>query len=343
MSEDSEKTEQTCVINSKSRKSCQACRFQGCLRAGMQPKWIMTDSEVKVRRERRLIMKQVRMEKKIPRHHVVSPKKDLAVGFSNDDLTMLEDLTNKTLSYAFYHLAKFYAKHVIVHDDVLTALNTGSSLGFNSLRMLDKFIENVCIGVYNNMEDTKQLPLDDSREIIVLNSPLVVSVVHSIFTSPADSKALRTRFLRRVNEELKDKDVMAVGEKIKQLKARDGSKSLKYEQFYASPWSPDGTKEERHAFLSHKMLSWMPRKTPTSSFDEIAFTLLLHIILFSAEFLFLQNRQALEQVQLKYMHFLYQYLKVHYPKDGLAKFVDGMLLISYAREAMEIRLKRLPI
>lgn len=52
-------SETLCPINSKSRKSCQFCRFQGCLRAGMQPKWIMSDSEVKVRRQRKYILQKV--------------------------------------------------------------------------------------------------------------------------------------------------------------------------------------------------------------------------------------------------------------------------------------------
>jgi hypothetical protein len=150
----------------------------------------------------------------------------------------------------------------------------------------------------------------------------------------------------------------------------EADNALTYSQLYCTPWASNEQRERRHEALSKRLQSWTPRiqsGTCDASRDENAFVLLCHVFLFSTEFLVLQRPAEAEAVQLGYMHrydrhmqycsrahrksrlwwFLfcrmYRYLRFRYPERALSKFVDGMLLVSYAREAQEIRRKRLPV
>ncbi len=50
-----------CRIDSQSWRSCRYCRFQKCLSAGMNPKWVLNDSEKRRRAERLEVIKKERV------------------------------------------------------------------------------------------------------------------------------------------------------------------------------------------------------------------------------------------------------------------------------------------
>lgn len=98
-------------------------------------------------------------------------------------------MTDQTIDYTLYHLAKYYAKHTREHQDNLAAIYLGGNLSFSTLRMMDKFVHNVCVGLLmHHIGETKNLPLDDARKLIVCNFPLVISFVHAIHVKPLDSR-----------------------------------------------------------------------------------------------------------------------------------------------------------
>jgi hypothetical protein len=101
-----------CLINSKNRKSCQHCRFTACLRAGMQPKWIMTDSEARVRRERRVVKHRANRREEEERHGNWDPREAAGMGevFTAEELAEVQELTRRTLEQAHRQQAKFYAR-----------------------------------------------------------------------------------------------------------------------------------------------------------------------------------------------------------------------------------------
>ena len=67
-----------CVINSKTRKSCQFCRFKKCLETGMKIAWVLPDG---IRRNRKLVQASVSSRAMMP-----------TLKMTNDDAAMIGQL-----------------------------------------------------------------------------------------------------------------------------------------------------------------------------------------------------------------------------------------------------------
>jgi len=95
----------------------------------------------------------------------------------------------------------------------------------------------------------------------------------------------------------------------------------------------------RYRELCYKVRDW-PRDNPNSLFDEFQMMLMGLVMLFSTDFIELDNPRKVSAVQAKYGNMLYRYLKSKYQGRGttaLAKFCGGMFVSSMSREMREIK------
>ena len=272
----------------------------------MQPNWILTEDEVKLRKEKRKKIKVVEV-------HI-----------------NLESLADQTLAEVMLSLARFYDKHPKLYQEVAMAKEQGLNLSFHSLKLLDKFVHNTFAAVLLETSGRKDLSPDDQRQLIVCNSPLINSFVHSLFYKANEVQLIQAKY----NEVVSHNDDL-------RHRAYKGPRGIDYHQLYSSPWSPSIEVEVRHENLTRKMSDWCPRID--SELDLLPTVLMLYILLFSTEFLDLQHPEQVAKSQLHFIHLLQSYVKRVYPQNAGKKMVDGMLLISWAREAQEIRRKRLPV
>ena len=114
-------------------------------------------------------------------------------------------------------------------------------------------------------------------------------------------------------------------------------------QVFTSPWAPHITLEERDEELTKKISKW-PLDKSGGGPDGLMMCYLSNILLFSTDFLPLENPQRVALVQTQYLKMLHRYLKSKYDQDHANnRFGNGIMIASLARESHEIRRKRLPV
>ena len=114
-------------------------------------------------------------------------------------------------------------------------------------------------------------------------------------------------------------------------------------QVFTSPWAPHITLEERDEELTKKISKW-PLDDTGGGPDGLMMFYLSNILLFSTDFLPLENPQRVALVQTQYLKMLHRYLKSKYDQNHANnRLGNGIMIASFARESHEIRQKRLPI
>ncbi len=139
------KKEGSCSINSRSWKSCQACRFQKCLQAGMKAGWVLTESERKARAKQRSDTRRKRLEQQqrtasTSATAVVSSSSSLSTQlsslavrvpediFTEDDRAHIWRLIDSTYDFLNIEMCKFYTRNLAAYDEILASLYRGTQV-----------------------------------------------------------------------------------------------------------------------------------------------------------------------------------------------------------------------
>lgn len=325
-----------CTINSKSRKSCQYCRYQLCKKAGMKPKWILSEAEINKRKS------NGKQKDAIVVHAF---KSDLALQdkFGPDEMRNIQDRVNKVKEYTQNQWVRYYAKHKDYYINSLRSTYHDDPMNLESLKKLEKFVHNICLGYYIDLVDGKPVSLDDARDLITGNTVLISTIAQSLYHNPQDVLHMKTQIFNMMEKNESEDGVYLLEQK--RIISQNNTlipKGTHYSQVFVSPWAPSKALEDLHFKLTLKISQWMPRTHQKHPKDDVAFYLLLIIALFSSDFIELHKPKEVEDVQKQYLIMMYRYLKFQYGRRGLALFADGLLMISYARQAFEIRMQHLP-
>ena len=121
--------------------------------------------------------------------------------------------------------------------------------------------------------------------------------------------------------------------------------ALQYKQIYSSPWAPNIELERRHEELTQKICQWPVKNTGENvKVDNVMVTCLGQCLMFNTDFITLKDPKRVNKVQMRYIKLLQRYLKsrhdISYANTHLH---NGLMIGSFAREAMEICQKRLPV
>ena len=117
----------TCEIRLKTRKSCQYCRYQRCLDAGMKASWVITDEERKQK-----LSKMTNNNNPSPSSSSPSDDADEALEYkpslSEADFKLMDDLVEKSLFFKRskvddldIHLARQIVRLVHLDNESLNA------------------------------------------------------------------------------------------------------------------------------------------------------------------------------------------------------------------------------
>lgn len=246
------------------------------------------------------------------------------------------------LKFVFSNLVKFYIRQPEIYGEINSVVNGKSrNLSFYSLKMLDKFTETICSGILMTIlaDEIKNIRIDDVREIICYNTQLVISFLHSVFISPKDAKWFRKKILNQMSKMAKTDDNVKDILNQTEISKING---LNYDSMYSSPWTPERSTEIQHKRLTLKMHHWIPMQSDV--IDQTAFVLMILILIFNADFLHLNDRNSVEKIQLTMMNRLRRHLDLTYPRTkALVLMAESVQVVSLAREAFQIRMKRLPV
>ena len=119
---------------------------------------------------------------------------------------------------------------------------------------------------------------------------------------------------------------------------------ITYSQLYVSPWQASFEDEVRHKELIYKMKKWVKPKRESIP-DKVLAALGKCVLAFNTDFIDLQKRDFVEGLQMRCLGLLRNYLKMKYNgrPEASARFAEGLRMISYAREVVEIQKRRLPL
>ena len=220
---------------------------------------------------------------------------------------------------------------------------------------------------YRGMGDMMNLSGRDQNLLVSKNYPLILEFVYSIFIEAApDTEKFLNKFVQKLQElpiqqawAERTREVRMLEDKFNQVSLSNSLKvkPVTYEQLHPDDWIRDKGAQRRYRELCFKVRDW-PRdyddsgggnnssgKRDDGTVDEVQSMLMGLIMLFSTDFLELDDPRRASSVQTKYGTMLYRYLKTKYRVVGgdggagaaLAKFCQGMFVSSMSREMREIK------
>lgn len=326
-----------CVVNKSTRRRCQFCRFHRCLAIGMRPGWVLSDHE----RERRY-------RKTANGSHAVSIATQKSPVSNRISLLVL---TTNDNTHITAHM-KMMDAHFVRNMDVVCAQKQdfirkmavmsyfGGQSDFEFYEEFYSLCDNFVFQVMSSVLEFRSLPVQDQQELVRVNGQYMVALKYAVSLHETDwcfvyflERALKSGKFPYLNDFAQELDAFGMSEH----KPR-----LMYSQVFSSPWAASAADEERHLFLVNKMQSW-PRKDAQDRVDDVQMNLLKLIILFSSEFVNLQRPDIVEQTQMKFIGLLQKYMKFRYGPEAGVRLGNGLLLLSYAKEAIDIQKRRIRI
>ena len=324
-----------CPIDSKSRKSCSVCRYKKCIQAGMNPNWLMTDKERKMKRGRQKL-------NLVPSQDVLETP--LKMPFTMEEVLRLKEMYDDLKVIGYDALCDVFSRDPRTPNKIFEMIRNGST---NTDPLLLKEIESHererFMGIAFRVEDIDQVPRQDRHKLVRHNFPIYFATLISLYFGEHDFDALYAEYREYIrNYKLNESGMSHVLDLFDNL-TRNGKKlRLKYEQLYNSPWAPNTEIEDRHRKLCGDIQRW-PRHKENDPFDDILILLTLLNIIFSTNGLELASGKQIEKIQNYYAMMLYRYLKTYSPENSPAKFAQGLMLPAIARECYDLHCKMLPI
>lgn len=372
----------TCAISLLTRKNCQFCRYQKCIQAGMRPSWILSDEERQRRFHGRrrgkddMMMKEqvpVQQQQLSPPHqqqyHQVHQLQSLQMLQSQRQVEMEQQEqeqqqpppspeehldTTPTPSETFEEFTQQEADELMRywevmrrcctsrHDDIDPQMLTdilqitvhGTSFSFQTAQQLSKVLDNRARSCFTLLQEFQALTRADQAAILDNNLPLIHRFRQSILVG-------------QTSMSWRDQVALLVGpDKLAEMEMhipQDFSKSspsarFAYRHLFTAPWCQSSQLEAQHLSLMAQISSWVDPE------DRIQLTLLTLILAFNTDFLELENRGQVEEIQLKFVMLLQAYLRSCLPPQAatnrLAKALD---VLAITRQILDITKKRLII
>jgi hypothetical protein len=204
--------------------------------------------------------------------------------------------------------------------------------------MFDRFASDLML----SLDDFRTLPASDQRQLLDVNGQMMSRVKSSLSMKLQEEDVCLSKGIECIVKSSKYSFLDEINERLASLDLEAKKPSLEYSQFFSSPWAASYEDEQKHFDLMCKMSAW-PRESPTSQPDNLLLTLLNLIIAFTPDYVQLRRRDVVERNQLKYVILLQKYLKFKYGAASNAKFAQGLMMTSYAREVDLIQKRRLPV
>ena len=311
-----------CKINLQTRKSCQFCRFQKCLKAGMKATWVLPDGD----RKNKTANKN---SKKLPLIPLPTLK------FTSEDASFVELLINnfktKNMSKIEQHQG-FYAETLI-----LTAFN--KPFPFRMTQNFKMICKHGAQQKLISMPDFTTLSDHDQANLVISNEPMN-HVFQEAFCLYDNDSGLGKMLEMNLNSRTLPAFEQAY-DLLQKYNLENFKPVIKFENVYTSPWAPTLDQEVRYKEILEKIQNWLI--SSDGKLDSVLAVLGYCTLGLNTDFLALRNKKLVENLQVRYLNLMRSYLSMkHGPSEGRSKLADFMMIISLTREAAEISKQQLP-
>lgn len=310
----------------------------------MNPKWVMTEDEVKMKKERKFLAIQHHGE---DRFSSIVTNINVTMPLTNEEIMKLKNMLDQKLVIACECVVKGISYCLDQKSANLQtcfmALFHGQKFDFETIRGRDKQQKWTFQSVASQVDEMKELPVEDQQKLMEQNYALAYGLITSSVFHPKDFQLRTQKFRETLTSKLlylpEAKRVWAYmwNAGFFQQQPR-----LQYEQVYSSPWAPNIMIEERHREIILEIQTWM-RDSADDPMDPIRMILIWAICLFSSEFVELQRKDMVEKTQQKFIDMLYRYLKLKYDEKASSKLAEGLMIATLARQAYDMHMNMLPV
>jgi len=305
-----------CSVTLKTRKNCQFCRYQLCLKSGMKTTWVLSEEERIKKFEGRKIK---RRKGKNPAEDEEDDSTDDIPALSckmisEDEMLEVTDLLRIT---GYYEKSKVNDMETSLIRDIIRMVAFKHALPHSGQQQLRNVLTRRFEKIAKKMTDFDILPYEDKKEILEKNIPLLVELQICTFFNP--DLLWREQLTTLIGQE----EVEKLDRKLKSLSV-DGLDDLRieYSDMFCSRPVQDS---EPLLDIVRDIGSW-PQ-------DPYEYVLLCVVLLFCTDITALRSPHSYN-TQNKFAALLHKYLnKKHQTESGMAvsRFAGGINMINKAR------------
>ena len=306
----------TCEINSKSRKSCKACRYDRCLKAGMKKELVVGSQYAREKEGREIALKLSRNSE------------NLALDvYTEEEKNQVEEFVRHNKARALRETLKFFSGHVDVLDVILQRLLYGGTEGMTaSMLKLAEITNNICISLFFQSEESAMIPVGDAQQLVKSNLSLVLTLNLSIGKRGDDFVRMMDLYREYIDSQSLQEDFGHFTKYFIACRKLASDKKIMQRR--------PAFQHSDYESLCHQVSAWFPRKADGEAMDIVPYYLMKYIYLYSTDVVGdkLRNVAATELARDKYVKMLYRYLRFNYGERGTEAFKEGLGMTSAIRK-----------
>ena len=247
---------QSCEVNLLTRRSCQFCRFQKCLSAGMRAGWVLSEVERKRRFDK--------TARSLP--DPTSTPRSIPVRINSDDLSVIRGMNKFMRTCCERSMTDFIGKNPAFMRRLVALSYFGGTVTYDLYRNFTGLSDQFIYYVLTSLDDFRQLPVTDREKLVNVNGQVMNRFKYAISFEDRNSC-----FLESVELATKSGAFPALAEVAHDLERKqmlNRKPKIDYQQMFASPWAANREEEETHRTLMTKMRSW-PRDSEFGPVDQL--------------------------------------------------------------------------
>lgn len=169
---------QNCSIDSKSRTSCKACRYQKCLAAGMKPALVMSNEQ----RKKRILMKYSRSST-CPD---LKKSSEMTLVFTDEDEKQCITEFHEFLKGCYTHYINFFADHLELLDALANSVYTGRVRDRRVLDCMDHLDESWMTNYCFQLPQISSVSAFDKMTLLRHNYPIIFGLLWGAYNTTHD-------------------------------------------------------------------------------------------------------------------------------------------------------------
>lgn len=174
-----------CVIDSKSRKSCKFCRFQKCLDAGMNPAYVLSDSE----RKDRIVRKY---RSKTEANTIIMPmlktQEDLSMIYTQEEHLYYNKEYKSFINHSYTKCLEFFVNRLdefkCYHENMIFKTPLSPEKLKLMMRLDEVTITTYCL----ELNDCFELSFHDRMTLVKNNFPAIYALVWAVYGQDYDAQ-----------------------------------------------------------------------------------------------------------------------------------------------------------